>query len=182
MYGLVQEPAQVEPAQVEQLKKAALTPLLIEDGTEPDHVILAIQEAIHPYHVGIIRHEKRLKKALAEIEWIRDNLVPSVHAYDFHYLMLANEIRSMVLCAEMFLRSALERKESRLGRLREDYRDLDNINWLKYINLRQDGTQMKIWSEDVPIEKYKLKPERAKFLHPFWQRLQELGYSAKVEK
>ncbi len=170
------------PEQIERLKAATLGPLLREDGIEPDHAILSIQEAVHPFSVGIIRHEKRLKKALAEIESIQANLLPLLHAYDYHYLMLANETRSMALSAEMVLRSALERKESRLGRLREDYRDLDNINWMKYVNLRQEDGKMKVWTEEVPLARYKLQPERKKCLHPFWKRVEELGYTAKVEE
>lgn len=168
--------AKIDEKRVEALKKYTLEPAKRQDGIEPDHAILALQEAIHPYYVGIIRHEKRLKKALEEVEAIRDNLVPLLHAYDSHYLMSANEARNMVLCAEMFLRSALERKESRLGRIRQDYREMDNINWLKYILLGQQKGKMKIWTEDVPVEKYRLQPERKKFLHPFWKKVQELGY------
>lgn len=172
----------VDEKQVEALKKYTLAPIKRQDGIEPDHVILALQEAIHPYYVGIIRHEKRLKKALEEVERIKDTLLPLLHAYDSHYLMSANEARNMVLCAEMLLRSALERKESRLGRIRQDYRELDNINWLKYINLKQENGKMKVWAEDVPIEKYKLKPKRQKFLHPFWRKVQELGYLKSSEE
>lgn len=168
--------------QVESLQSYSILPARRRDGVEPDHVILALQEAIHPYYVAIIRHEKRLKKALQEMERIRDELVPLLHAYDSHYLMSCNEARNMVLCAEMFLRSALERKESRLGRIREDYRELDNINWLKYINLKQQEGGMKVWTEEVPIKSYKLKPERKKLLHPFWKKVRELGYLAKREK
>lgn len=172
----------IDGKQVEAHKQACLAPLKRGDGMEPDHIILALQEAIHPYYVGIIRHERRLTKALEEVEQIRDSLVPLLHAYDFHYLVSANEVRSMVLCAEMFLRSALERKESRLGCLREDYRELDNVNWLRYIHLKRDNGKMKVWSEEVPVEKYKLKPKREKCLHPFWKRVEDLGYSTLVEE
>ncbi|MDP2718378.1 MAG: FAD-binding protein [Dehalococcoidia bacterium] len=182
------EKAKVTPApevdmeQASELKKAAFSPLERQDGVEPSHVILAVQEAIHPYSVAIIRHGRRMEKALKEIETIRDNLLPVMHAYDSHYLMLANEARNMVICAEMFLNSALERKESRLGRLREDYRDMDNVNWLKYIFLKNEKGRMKTWAEDVPIDKYKLKPKREKVLHPFWKIVDGLGYKNTVEE
>ena len=172
----------IDEEQVWKLKKVALRPMERQSGIEPDHVILALQEAIHPYYVGIIRHEKRLKKALNDIEETRDNMVSLLHAYDPHYLVLANETRNMALCAEMFLRSALERKESRFGCLREDFRELDNVNWLKYIHLKYNKGKMKVWAEDVPIENYTLKPTREKTLHPFWKRVNELGYSDKVEE
>lgn len=173
--------AKINPEQARESRKAALAPLKRREGIEPDHALLALQEALHPYYIAIIRHERRLKKALDEVISIKENLVPLLHAYDSHYLMSANEVRSMVLCAEMLLRSALERKESRLGRLREDYREMDNINWLKYILLKREEGGMKVWSEEVPIEKYKLKPKRERLLHPFWRRVKELGYNSSVE-
>ncbi|MBI2933946.1 MAG: FAD-binding protein [Chloroflexi bacterium] len=182
LQSLQTDRAGVDRTQVEDHKTNAMGPLFREEGVEPDHVILAIQEAIHPYHVGIIRHERRLRRALAEIESVRDNLIPLIQAYDPHYLMLANETRSMATCAEMFLRSALERKESRLGRLREDYREMDNIDWLKYVNVRREGAGMKVWTEPVPVEKYRMKPVKEKILHPFWRRLKELGYSVTVKE
>ncbi|MBI2954060.1 MAG: FAD-binding protein [Chloroflexi bacterium] len=167
--------------QAEALRESSMAPIKRDDGIEPDHAILAIQEAIHPYHVSIIRHEKRLKKALEEVERIKDTIIPKLYAYDSHYMMLANEARSMALGAEMLVRSALERKESRLGCLREDYQDLDNINWLRYVLLKNDNGKMKVWSEEVPVEKYKLQPKREKYLHPFWKRVKELGYTTAVE-
>jgi succinate dehydrogenase / fumarate reductase flavoprotein subunit len=170
--------ARIDQNQIDSLKKSALAPMMRKDGIEPDHIILAIQEVVNPYYVTIIRHEKRLREALEQVERIKNTLMPLLHAYDSHYLMSANEVRNMVLCAEMVIRSALERKESRLGRLRQDYKEMDNINWLKYINLKQVNGVMKVWSEDVPIEKYRLKPTREKVIHPFWKRIKDLGYLA----
>ncbi len=172
----------VESGQIEALKRAAMAPLERTTGCDPDHVLLAIQEAIHPYSVGIIRHEKRLKKAFGEMEVIEQELIPLLHAYDPHYLMSANEAKNMVLSAKMFLRSALVRKESRNACLREDFPEQDNINWLKYVHLKDENGNMKLWTEDIPIDRYKLKPQKVKFLHPFWQRVKELGYKNKVEE
>ena len=80
------------------------------------------------------------------------------------------------------LRSAMERKESRLGCLREDYRDLDNIDWLRYVLLKQETGQMKVWTEPVPVEEYRLRPKREKLRHPFWRKVEELGYLTALEK
>ena len=84
----------------------------------------------------------------------------------------------------MFLRSAVERKESRYCALREDYPYMDNINWLKLIIVKKDPEtgRMKVNAEDIPIERCKLKPERKKILHPFWARAEELGWWERLEK
>ena len=149
----------------------------------PENALMTLQEAIHAYPVYILRNDSAMKKALVEVERIRDAVVPYLRAYDPHYLRLVHEIRNMVLCAEMYLRSAPERKESRFGGLREDYPYMDNMNWLKWIFVKKDPEtgRMKSWIEDIPIEKYKFRPKMEKFLHPFWARVQELGYWKHLE-
>lgn len=131
----------VDERKAEEIKGFALNSLMRKDGIEPDQVVLALQEAITSREVFIIMHGERLKKALEEVERIRDNQLPLLHAYDPHYLRMAHEAQNMVLCAEMWLRSVLERKESRGSILREDYPEVDNINWLKWITLKKvNGT------------------------------------------
>jgi succinate dehydrogenase/fumarate reductase flavoprotein subunit len=63
-----------------------------------------------------------------------------------------------VLVAEMYLRSHLLREESRERCLREDYPYTDNINWLKWTMLKQENGKMRLWTEDIPVERYKAKP------------------------
>ena len=91
-----------------------------KEGIEADHIIIRLQETLLPYEVTVISRGDRLEKALSEVERLRDEEVPLLHASDAHYLRLANEAKSMVLVAEMYLRSRLLRKESRDSCLRED--------------------------------------------------------------
>lgn len=65
----------------------------------------------------------------------------------------------MVLCAEMFDRASLLRKESRGWFQREDYPDVDNRDWLKWIMLADGNGEMVVSTMDVPIEKYPIKPQ-----------------------
>jgi succinate dehydrogenase/fumarate reductase flavoprotein subunit len=170
--------AEIDPKQVKELGEIAMAPVKRKKGIEPEYVLTMFQETVHPYYVYILRSEKYLKKALSEIVDIRDNLLPYLHAYDPHYLRLAHDIRNLVLVAEMFLQSALARKESRYNALRDDYPYMDNINWLKWLIVTKDQAngEMKIKTADMPTERYKLKPKREKILHPFWARAEELGY------
>lgn len=144
-------------------------PLQRPHGIQPDHVIIGIHESLLPYGVTIIASEDRLQNALKEIERIRDDEVPLLHASDPHTLRIANEARNMVLAAEMYLKSRLLRKESRDSSLREDYPYTDNVNWLKTVVLRNRNGDMNLWTEEVPIEKYKYKPKRERYLYPVFE-------------
>jgi succinate dehydrogenase / fumarate reductase, flavoprotein subunit len=88
--------------------------------------------------------------------------LPQVKAADPHYLVAAHDARNMVLSAELFYRTALERKESRGWFIREDYPERDDANWLKWINAAaSEGGEMRIWTEDVPLDKYPHQPAAA---------------------
>jgi succinate dehydrogenase/fumarate reductase flavoprotein subunit len=152
--------------EIESSKEALFRPLKAPDGVEPDIVILNVQELLFPSDLYLIRHGKRLQKALDRICQIRDDVVPYLKAYDPHYLRMAIEASNMVTSGELFLRAAIARKESRGSHLREDFPEMDNINWLKWIVLKQDNNHVTCTTEDIPIESYPLKPEREKTLHP----------------
>ncbi len=159
----------IDSGQVGRLKTAVYGPLEKVEGIEPDHVILGVQEVLIPYEITLISRGDRLERAIREVERIRDEDVPLLHASDPHYLRLANEAKSMVLVAEMYLRSRLLRKESRDSCVREDFPYTDNVNWLKWTLLKQEGGQMRLWTEDISMEKYKVKPERRKYLYPVFE-------------
>ena len=72
--------------------------------------------------------------------------------------MSCHEAEAMVLSAEMFFKAASLRKESRGWFLREDYPNVDNKNCLKWITLKNVDGKMTFGTEDVPVEKYPIKP------------------------
>jgi len=65
----------------------------------------------------------------------------------------------MALCAEIALRSALKRTESRGWHYREDYPQRNDKNWLKWIIAKQKDNKMTLSVEPVPISKYRFKPK-----------------------
>lgn len=46
----------------------------------------------------------------------------------------------------------------RCSKAREDYPDVDNADWLKWIILEDREGEMDISTEDVPTERYPIKP------------------------
>lgn len=152
-------------------------PLLRPAGIEPDQVVLAVQEIITPYDVLLLRREDRLATALSRIEDVRDNAVPYLKAYDPHYLRMALEAENMVFHADVLLRSALARKESRIS-LREDYPFTDNSQWLKWVTARREDGKTVIGAEPVPVERYPVKPDKERELHPMWKIAGDLGVAS----
>jgi succinate dehydrogenase/fumarate reductase flavoprotein subunit len=142
-------------------------PLRRKDGVEPDAVVLRVQELLFPLEIYIVRHEKRLQQSLDAMCELRDEVVPLLKAYDPHYLRMAVEAANMVRCGELFLRAALERRESRGSHLREDYPAIDNENWLKWIILREgEDRRIEITTEEIPVGSYPIRPDRKTQLHP----------------
>jgi succinate dehydrogenase / fumarate reductase flavoprotein subunit len=64
----------------------------------------------------------------------------------------------MVTCAELLYRASLMRTETRGSNIREDYPARDDKNWLKWIIIKKEDDKMNLWTEPVPIDKYKIKP------------------------
>jgi succinate dehydrogenase/fumarate reductase flavoprotein subunit len=159
----------VNEEQIQQTRKLAFSPLEKEDGIEADHVIIGLNEVLIPYETTTISRGDRLEAAIQEVGRIRDTELPLLHASDIHYLRLANEARNMVLVAEMYLKSRLLRQESRNGCAREDYPFTDNLNWLKWTRVKQQNGKMQLWTEDLPLERYKFQPKREKHLYPVFE-------------
>jgi fumarate reductase (CoM/CoB) subunit A len=92
-------------------------------------------------YVGVARTEAGLKKALSEIESLRASDLPNLRAPQGRRFNLgwveAIQVPYMVDVAEMIVRSALFRTESRGAHYREDYPETDP-NWLKHTRIKKN--------------------------------------------
>jgi len=149
--------------QVEVLKQYALGPLFRKDGVEGDYLIEAVQDIVVPYDVLMLRHGERMRKALLDVRKLSAELLPLLYAHDPHYLRLAHEAGSLMITAEIALEAGLHRKESRAN-IREDYTYLDNLAWLKWVHVKGGAAGLRLWMEDIPIERYPVKPPPEKYL------------------
>ena len=111
-------------------------------GFTPAWVTRVLQNTMTPYFVLYVKKEDRLKAALANVEFLRDHMVPLLIAQDTHALRLAHETRNMILNAEMKLRASLFRTESRGTHYREDYPARNDCQWLAWVKMKPgpDGT------------------------------------------
>lgn len=147
----------IDPEQVEKYKEDAYAPLFRENGINPKEVIGKVQDLVCPAENTVIMSQNRLDVCIRKIEELK-KLIPQMKASDFHYLLTCHEAEAMVLSAEMQFRCASMRKESRGWFLREDYPEMDNQNWLKWITCRNQDGEMVFDTEDVPIADYPIKP------------------------
>ncbi|MFC1891619.1 FAD-binding protein, partial [Thermodesulfobacteriota bacterium] len=134
-------------------------PMERKGGFGPKWVIQILRNTMMPYYILYIKKEDRLNAALTIVEFIRDHLVPKLTAKDPHELRLANEVRNMVLNAEMKLKASLFRKESRGCHYREDFPGRDDENWLAWVLIKKENGEMKLFKKSIPDE---WKPDMSK--------------------
>jgi len=151
-YTLQAEKPIVDDEEIARLKKVTHMPAERKGGFSPGWVIQALQNTMTPYFIMYIKKEERLQAALTLVEFMRDHLVPKLTAKDPHELRLAHETKSMILNAEIKLRSSLFRTESRGTHYREDYPRRDDPNWLAWIKVKDEQGIMKLTKVPMPKE------------------------------
>ena len=175
-YAASVDAVELDQQEIDAAAWAMTEPMRHATGCDPAHVVIAVQEALFPYDVYILRTEEKMQRALCRIQEIKEDDVPRLKAEDPHGLRFALEARNMVLCAEAMLTAALFRKESRGSHLRLDYPEIDNENWLKWIMIEKGSDDgLALSTKDIPIDRYPLRPERKRELHASIAAARKLG-------
>lgn len=143
--------------QIEACAGRAYAPLNRPQGCDPKEVIALIQKAVGPMEYAVYMSQHRIDIARRIVAAARAK-VSEMSAKDFHGLLTCHEAEAMVLSAEMQFGAADMRKESRGWFLREDYPQMDNQNWLKWITVQNINGKMVFATEDVPYESWPVKP------------------------
>jgi succinate dehydrogenase/fumarate reductase flavoprotein subunit len=151
----------IDLASVSEKQKKFLEPLQSKSGIDPDTLVHELQKILFPADVLIIMSEPGLQGALTEVLSLKEKALPRLKATDTRTLIKAKETQTMMLSAEMSLRAALMRKETRENIFcREDFKKPDNRNWLKWIIVEKGKNgEMSFTKRDIPFEKYRFRPE-----------------------
>jgi len=145
----------ISAGQVSQLKSEIYAPLGRKQGVSPDEIRGGIVDA----WINIdIREEARLKKAQEQLEELKKE-TPKLSANDYHELVKCHKAKNLIEYSQAVADAALMRCETRLGHYRWDYPMTDNKNWLKWVITRRVEDKLYTDVEDIPIERWKYKPE-----------------------
>jgi L-aspartate oxidase len=86
-------------------------------------------------YVGIVRSTKRLVRALRRVQMIQEEIAD--YYWDFYITSDLIELRNIATVAELIIRCALKRQESRGLHYTIDYPETDDIHWKKDTTIRK---------------------------------------------
>ena len=145
----------VEPEEVPEDEYERLCGFFKRRGIAPKTIMDKIATFMAEY-VGVARTETDLMKALSEIESLRINDLPQLRAPQGRRFNLgwveAIQVPYMLDVAEMIVRSALFRKESRGAHYREDYPETRS-DWLQHTRVLKKNGAMELGTAPVIITK-----------------------------
>ncbi len=156
----VSEDPEIDYASASNRYRTFLEPMRNGSGVDPDDVVRMLQEILFPADVLIIMSEPRLKDALGRVLTLKEENGGRLKAQETRSLIKARETQTMLLSAEMALRAALMREETRENIFyREDFPTPDDANWLKWIIAQKgkDG-EINFSTREIPFETYAFKP------------------------
>ena len=148
----------VDVSAAENHKNDLIKNMMREEGLDTEELILRMHQVVAKTKYNLYRSEERLKEAISKIDALTED-ASNYSAGDPHMLNKGLELQSMLLSAKIAFCSALERRESRGFHFREDYPETDNVNWLKWVLADNVNGELRISTEDIPIDQYKFKPE-----------------------
>lgn len=146
----------IKDAAVEAEFEALYAPLYRTEGYEAREVYAEVQKAMAPAEYSVYMHADRIAEAEKHVAKAAE-MVKNVKAVDMHGVLNAHEAEYAVLSAQLHYFAAKERKESRGWFLREEYPEMDNENWLKWIIVKNVDGKMEMSFEPVPIEKFPIQ-------------------------
>ena len=145
-------PYELPKEELDQLRTETYACMDRESGISPYDVIHRVQDAMAPCDYIFVKSGERMREALDIVAQAKA-MLPEMRAENYHELSKCVDAQAMVLCAELFFLTSLERKESRGFHLREDYPDQSD-QYDCWLDVCKDGDGVSINREEIPDESY----------------------------
>jgi succinate dehydrogenase/fumarate reductase flavoprotein subunit len=130
----------IEPFAESEMRRYETLMGVDDDAASPGEVMSSLR-ALMWERAGPVRNEAELREALSELAALKER-ASGMSATNGREMLVALEVGMALDVAEMVIRSALERTESRGAHFREDYPEEDE-GWLKVVVLeRGEGGEM----------------------------------------
>jgi len=100
---------------------------------------------------GILRNENQLKNALKELNKL-ENMIPQQFAENTNQLTEVHKNKNMICTAKIIITAALTRTESRGSHYRQDFPDMNNVDWLKNIIIKNNNGKPEIEIKNIEKE------------------------------
>jgi fumarate reductase flavoprotein subunit len=150
--------ARVPLAAIRNAAERACRPLVIE-GTESLYEVRRDLRDCMWERAGLVRHGVRLAAMLEDLGELRQRLDRSPAGGGLAYNVAWQDwlnVANQLVVAEMIVRSALAREESRGSHWREDFPQRDDQHWLVNVCLRSGADGMQMWKAPVRLTRYAL--------------------------
>lgn len=152
----------IDPDQVERERARVNALWERKKGVRDSEIKNKIKEMMYQ-HCSLVRNKIGMEGALKAIEKIKSEDLPRVCVPGPSRIFNrgwtdALEVFSLTDCAEMVLRSALMREETRRSHYRTDFPKRDDANWIKNIVIRREDSKMVFTT--VPVALPKIKPTK----------------------
>jgi adenylylsulfate reductase subunit A len=147
----------IDDKQVQKHKELCFRHLQSDSGVDPLEFESKIRSICDKY-CGRLMTDGKLSEGLRRLMDVKNDWLPEIQANSPHELMKTQECRNLMDVAEMHIRCAIERKETRHYFFRRDYPDKDKKFEGKAIVLKQVNGNNELSLRAMPG----LKPEYAK--------------------
>ena len=126
--------------------ESVLEPLKRKNGIDSKEATVKVQKILFPPDVAIIKTGETLINAVKKLAALKEEIYHTIFATDGHELIKTVETRNMVVLAEMIVKSALLREESRGCHFREDYPEKDDSRFKRWSYLQQgEKGEIRLW-------------------------------------
>ncbi len=153
-YAREQPPVHVDAGEVDDAARRALAPFENPAGGEGPYQVQESLQTTMQNHVGIVRTQHEMERALTELEALRRRaervVVPGNREFNpgWH---TALDLRHLLIVSEAITRSALARRESRGGHFRDDYPEKDPaFGTINFVTRRGAGGAMELEPAPIP--------------------------------